>query len=177
MLGTPMLGTHAGFSAQHWGLALGAAALGVALALAYLLCDYLIVPALRLRMARRRGPGAVGAFVEGEMRRLRRLENTAAVYGEHGHPDAAALREEAELWAVAASLTRATRFVARLWASSARSSSSSGAPSPGTSPSRPSAFLLAFHNLSSASSSSSKASETRSCIGKLRKPGFRGSVR
>ena len=36
MLGTHMLGTHAGFSAQHWGLALGAAALGVALALAYL---------------------------------------------------------------------------------------------------------------------------------------------
>lgn len=86
--------------AEHWGLALTAAAVGVGLAFAYLLCDHLIVPAWRLRVAQRHGPGAVGAFVEHERRRLCRLRDAAAVYEEHGHPDAAALRDEAELRAL-----------------------------------------------------------------------------
>lgn len=94
-----MIGTHVGFLAEHRELAL-AAAVGVAPALAYLACDYLIVPAWRFRTARRHGPGVVGAFVEHERRRLCRLRNAAAVYEEHGHPDAAALRDEAELRAL-----------------------------------------------------------------------------
>ena len=89
---------------EHRTLALLAAGAGVAIALAYLAADYLLVPILRLRAARRRGPGAVRTFLERERRRLRRLENAAAVYQEHGHPDAAALRDEAELRALVARL-------------------------------------------------------------------------
>lgn len=94
------IGPRAELFIEHWTLALLAAGAGVAIALAYLAADYLLVPILRLRAARRRGPGAVRAFVERERRRLRRLENNAAVYEEHGHPDAAALRDEAELRAL-----------------------------------------------------------------------------
>ena len=98
------IGPRAELFIEHWALALLAAGAGVAIALAYLAADYLIVPALRLRAARRRGPDAVRGFVERERRRLRRLENAAAVYQEHGHPDAAALRDEAELRALVARL-------------------------------------------------------------------------
>ena len=85
---------------EHRTLALLAAGAGVVIALACLAADYLLVPTLRLRAARRRGPDAVRAFVEQERHRLHRLENTAAVYEEHGNPDAAALRDEAELRAL-----------------------------------------------------------------------------
>lgn len=85
---------------EHWTLALSAAGAGVAIALACLVADYLVVPIFRLHAARRRGPAAVRAFVERERRHLHRLENTAAVHEEHGRPDAAALRDEAELRAL-----------------------------------------------------------------------------
>lgn len=95
-----MIGTRAGFFVEHWQLALAVAAVGVALALVYLVSDYLLVPAWRLCAARRRGPHAVRASVERERLRLHRLENTVAVYEEHGRPDVAALRDEAELRAL-----------------------------------------------------------------------------
>jgi len=70
---------------------------GVAIALACLAADYLVVPALRLRAARRRGPAAVKDLMQSEGLRLDRLRDAAAVREEHGDPDAAALRDEAEL--------------------------------------------------------------------------------
>lgn len=75
---------------------LAASAAGIGLALAYLATEYLVLPAWRLRAARRRGPYAVGGLIARERRRLGRLED-AAVREEHDHPDAKALREEAEL--------------------------------------------------------------------------------
>jgi hypothetical protein len=42
---------------EHWQLALAAG--GVLLALAFLLADYAVVPALRFRAAKRRGPASV----------------------------------------------------------------------------------------------------------------------
>jgi len=58
-----MIGTLAGLLVDHWRLALGATALGAALALAYLTTEYLIVPACRLRAARLRGPDAAQALL------------------------------------------------------------------------------------------------------------------
>lgn len=89
--------TAAGSILEHWTLALPAAGIGVLIALAYLAADYLVVPALRLRAARRLGPYAVKNLLDHELKRLARLQNAAAVREEHGHPDAAALRDEAEL--------------------------------------------------------------------------------
>ena len=82
---------------DHWTLALLAAGAGGAIALACLAADYLLVPALRLRAARRRGPEAVARLMDRERRRLSRLWDQAAVHEEHDHSDSAALREEAEL--------------------------------------------------------------------------------
>ncbi|QIN85438.1 hypothetical protein GBA63_22315 (plasmid) [Rubrobacter tropicus] len=82
---------------EHRTLALLAAGAGVAIALAYLAADYVVVPALRLRAARRLGPNAVKNLLDHELGRLTRLRNAAAVQEEQGHPGAAALRDEAEL--------------------------------------------------------------------------------
>ena len=87
----------AGSILEHWSLALPAAGAGVLLALAYLAADYLVVPALRLRAARHLGPRAMKNLMDHELKRLTCLRNTAAVQEEHGHPGAAALRDEAEL--------------------------------------------------------------------------------
>lgn len=95
-----MIGTHAGFLAEHWLLALVAGATGVLLAHAYLAAEYLLLPVWRLRAARRQGPAAVARLLDHERRRLSSLGNAAAVYEEHGHPDAVALRDEAELRAL-----------------------------------------------------------------------------
>ena len=92
-----MIGTHAGFFVEHWQTMLAASAAGIGLALAYLATEYLVLPAWRLRAARRRGPYAVGGLIARERRRLRRLEDDAAVREEHDHPDAKAWREETEL--------------------------------------------------------------------------------
>lgn len=70
---------------------------GVAIALACLAVDYFVVPALRLRAARRRGSAAVRDLMQSEGLRLDRLRNAAAVREEHGDSDAGALRDEAEL--------------------------------------------------------------------------------
>ena len=93
----------------HWPSALPAAGAGVLLALAYLAADYLILPALRLRAARRRGPEAVSGLLDRERRRLSRLRDTASVFEEHNHPDAAALREEAELRALVVEMMERAR--------------------------------------------------------------------
>lgn len=71
-----------------------AAGAGVAVALVYLAADYLLLPDLRLRAARRRGPEALARLVDHERRHLSRLRDRAAVREEHGYPDAAALRDE-----------------------------------------------------------------------------------
>jgi hypothetical protein len=68
-----VIGTPASFFVDHWALALSAAVVGVALAFFYLVCDYLIGPAWRLRAARRRGPRVVRAFVWRERRRVGQL--------------------------------------------------------------------------------------------------------
>lgn len=92
-----MIGSQTGFLVEHWPLALGAAAFGIAVALAYLAGEYLVAPAWRMRAAHRRGPGAVEALVTRERRRLGCLEDEAAVLGEHGRQEARELREEARL--------------------------------------------------------------------------------
>ena len=80
---------------EHWQLALAAGAGGVLLALAFLLAEYAVVPALRFRADKRRGPASVAALTGREARRVERLRDAAAILGEHAHPDAAALRDEA----------------------------------------------------------------------------------
>ena len=95
-----MIGTHAGVLAEHWPLAFAAGAAGVLLALAYLAAEYIGLPLLRLRAAMRQGPAAVARLLDSERRRLSSLGNAAAVREEHGHPDATALRDEAELRAL-----------------------------------------------------------------------------
>lgn len=92
-----MIGAGGGALTPHWAPLLLAAAAGVVIALTYLAADYLIVPALRLRAARRRGPDAVENLMDRERLRLNRLRNEAAVREEHGDPDATPLRDEAEL--------------------------------------------------------------------------------
>lgn len=71
--------------------------MGIVIALVCLAVDYLVVPALRLRAARRRRPAVVRALMQSEGQRLDRLRDAAAVREEHGDPDTAALRDEAEL--------------------------------------------------------------------------------
>ncbi len=78
-------------------LLLAACAVGVLLALAYLTADLLLIPTVRLRRAARRGPDSARRIVELERERITLLEDAAAVHEEHGHPDAKALRGEAEL--------------------------------------------------------------------------------
>ena len=80
---------------EHPGTALAAAVVGVGLALAYLAAEYLILPAWRFRAAKRRGSASVAALIGREARRVERLRDAAAILGEHAHPDAAALRDEA----------------------------------------------------------------------------------
>lgn len=90
----------AGALVEVWLLLLLAAGAGVAIALAYLAADYLLVPALRLRAARRLGPEALARLMDHERSRLFQLRDQAAVCEEHNHPNAAALWEEAELRAL-----------------------------------------------------------------------------
>lgn len=74
-----------------------AADAGVAIVLGYLAAYYLVVPALWLRAARRRGPDAMENLRDHERSRFDRHRDAAAVREEHGDPDAAALRDVAEL--------------------------------------------------------------------------------
>lgn len=91
-----MIGTLPGFLVDHWRLALGATALGAVLAMAYLAAEYIFLPAWRMRAARRRGPGAIEELMAKERRQLVRLEDEAAVSGEHGRPHTREIREEAK---------------------------------------------------------------------------------
>jgi hypothetical protein len=63
--------------------------------MAYLTAEYVIVPACRLRAARRRGPDAAQALMALERQRFRRFEDEAAVLGEYGRPEARKIQEEA----------------------------------------------------------------------------------
>ena len=87
----------AGSLLGHWDLALPAAGAGVLLALVYLAADYLLLPAFRLRVARRRGPQAVARLMNREGRRLRRMQDALAVAEEHDHSDVGPLRGEVGL--------------------------------------------------------------------------------
>lgn len=78
-------------------LFLAACAAGVFLALAYLTADYIIVPAVRLRRAIRRGPDDAREHLERERRRIALIENTKAVQEEHGYPDAETLRDKVRI--------------------------------------------------------------------------------
>ena len=91
------IGPRAELFIEHWALALLAAGAGVVIALAYLAADHLLLPALRLRAARRRGSEAVSSLLDRERCRLSRLWDQVAVYEEHDHPDVGALREVAGL--------------------------------------------------------------------------------
>lgn len=83
---------------ENPGTALAAAAVGAALALAYLAAEYvLLLPAWRFRAARRRGPASLAAMVGRERTRLRRLGDMAAILEERGHADAKVLRQEDEV--------------------------------------------------------------------------------
>lgn len=79
---------------NDWQLVACAAGAGLALGVAVLVAIYL-TPLVRLRLANDRR--ARERVLVGEMERLRRIEDALAVHQEHGHPDARALRDEAEV--------------------------------------------------------------------------------
>lgn len=80
--------------AHHWQLALIAAVVGLVLGIVFVVVCYLVVP-VRLRLAA--DPAERARVLEGELGRLKRLEDAAAVLEEHGLAGAEELRAEAEL--------------------------------------------------------------------------------